>query len=490
MSASAEVLKQFLVSLGFKVDEAGAKKFSNQLSGVSNFAMTAGKTIAGVAVAAEAMVTAFAFQMEKLYYVSKRTGSSVENIKGLEQGFARIGLKAEGAQQALESVAAAVRTNPGIRGMMDMLTGKDTVKMDQTDAVIELVKALSAMPHYQSAQYASMFGMDEKTLKMLVDGLPELIRYQKEYKDLVRSSNIDMQQAAEASKEYANGIREITSRIGLLKDKISIELLPVFKSFNGLLAETLDRLLKVNKTDARESFDEITHYAGLMAKEGFTIGQPEIDEEDAYRKEEASRRASDNAERAQNAGGKSVSPAGAKQPRGIRNNNPGNLEYRGQRGAAREAGNDSRFAKFNSMQDGLAAMSRQLLLYGSRGVNSVAKIIGKWAPANENDTNSYIGDVSKQLGVNPNAKLNLRDPNVRASLMSAITKRENGYNPIGSSEILAAAQSRAGGGGVVINQETNINVAGGTAREAANEVLNGQGRVNSNLVRNARGATS
>ena len=96
-----------------------------------------------------------------------------------------------------------------------------------------------------------------------------------------------------------------------------------------------------------------------------------------------------------------------KKPRGIRNNNPGNLEW-GQpwQGLVAETDRtDERFCQFRTPVDGIRAIARTLITYqdkrkapdGSR-IDSVREVIGRWAPANENDTESYARSVAQLLG--------------------------------------------------------------------------------------------
>ncbi|EEJ6333896.1 lytic transglycosylase domain-containing protein [Salmonella enterica] len=106
-----------------------------------------------------------------------------------------------------------------------------------------------------------------------------------------------------------------------------------------------------------------------------------------------------------------------------RNNNPGNL---------RPAGASSGFRSFSSEQEGWDAMSRQLMMYfngtsraaGFKKLRTIRDIISKWAPPSENDTESYINDVSDFMKADPNQELNLADPNVMAKLRTAMAKRE------------------------------------------------------------------
>jgi hypothetical protein len=130
--------------------------------------------------------------------------------------------------------------------------------------------------------------------------------------------------------------------------------------------------------------------------------------------------------------------ANSSDPRGIRNNNPLNLEYRPDQGAI---GSDGRFGVFPTMEAGVAAAARQLKMYRDQhGLNTVSGIVGRWAPAGENNTNAYILSVAKAMGVDPNAQLDLDNPAVMSSLISAMARVENGRRIDG-----AAVQRGVGG---------------------------------------------
>jgi hypothetical protein len=101
-------------------------------------------------------------------------------------------------------------------------------------------------------------------------------------------------------------------------------------------------------------------------------------------------------------------------PAGIRNNNPGAMMPGG------------KLAQYPDMQTGLAALDGNLASYGKQGVNTVAGVISKWAPPNENDTQAYIKDVSQRLGIPPNQKIDLSNPLQRQALSTAIALHENG----------------------------------------------------------------
>lgn len=119
-------------------------------------------------------------------------------------------------------------------------------------------------------------------------------------------------------------------------------------------------------------------------------------------------------------------------PRGIRNNNPGNI-VAGDKWLGR-TGTDGRFVKFKSAEYGLRAIGRVINTYHKKyGINTVKGIITRWAPPSENNTALYINYVCKHTGLTPNQSLNIFDKSGKLKkerelklIISAIIKMENG----------------------------------------------------------------
>ncbi|ELO4275262.1 lytic transglycosylase domain-containing protein, partial [Escherichia coli] len=92
--------------------------------------------------------------------------------------------------------------------------------------------------------------------------------------------------------------------------------------------------------------------------------------------------------------------------RGIRNNNPGNLNFAGQKGATLESGPNARFASFPTMLEGIAALDRQVMLYLKRGKNTIDQIIDIYAPSSDgNNTSSYKSYLSQYTGLGVKEKI-------------------------------------------------------------------------------------
>lgn len=122
-------------------------------------------------------------------------------------------------------------------------------------------------------------------------------------------------------------------------------------------------------------------------------------------------------------------------PRGIRNNNPGNIIQSKVQFGGEVPGKDSKFRTFESPEAGIKAMGTLIDRYKR---DTVEGIVSKWAPPNENNTQAYIKKVAQNLGVSPTQKLNLENPMVKAALVYEIIRHENGNVPYDPKTILAS----------------------------------------------------
>jgi len=130
-------------------------------------------------------------------------------------------------------------------------------------------------------------------------------------------------------------------------------------------------------------------------------------------------------------------------PRGIRNHNPGNIEYNAANQWLGQLPHDpsveARFCRFQSAHYGLRALAVLLKNYYRRyGLNTVSQLIARYAPSSENNTRAYVGAVSEALRVKADSPLPLNQRTLQA-LLKAIVQHENAQMPYLHAQIAAAA---------------------------------------------------
>lgn len=127
-----------------------------------------------------------------------------------------------------------------------------------------------------------------------------------------------------------------------------------------------------------------------------------------------------------------------KVPRGYRNKNPGNIDYNP---ANRWLGlddppSDGRFCRFREHRYGIRAMGVLLMTYYDRhGCDTVRKVLQRYAPPVENKTDRYVEFVARQMGVGPDERLNLHEPETMFRLVKAIIHYELGRQMYTDDEI-------------------------------------------------------
>ncbi|EQA1884647.1 TPA: lytic transglycosylase [Citrobacter freundii] len=233
---NAETIKDFLVSLGFDIDEAGAAKFDSVLAGTTANAIKMGLAVEGAALSVVAYTAKIASGLDNLYWASQRTGATVQGIQSIGYAVSQMGGSVDAARGSLESLSRFVRNNPGAEGFLNRLgvqTRDASGNMRDMAAIFTGVgQKLSSMPYYRANQYAQMLGIDENTLMAMRQGLGG---FSGQYSAMAKAIGYDSQQAAISSNRFMTSLREFGAMAGMARDKIGSNLA-------GGLAGSLDTL--------------------------------------------------------------------------------------------------------------------------------------------------------------------------------------------------------------------------------------------------------
>lgn len=131
------------------------------------------------------------------------------------------------------------------------------------------------------------------------------------------------------------------------------------------------------------------------------------------------------------------------EPRGIRNNNPGNLVITGDawKGKVPVSQNtDGKFEQFTQPLWGIRAMFIDVRGDIEKdGLNTIRKLITEYAPQFENNTAAYIQSVVNQVGIGPDARIL---PVHYLNVLKAIIRHENGKQPYSDAQIIEAMNTK------------------------------------------------
>lgn len=233
---NAETLKDFLISLGFKVDEAGARKFDAVVAGTTLKAIELGVKVEAAALSVVAFTAKIASGLDDLYWASQRTGATVEGIKQIGYAVSQVGGSVDGARGSLENLARFMRNNPGAEGFLNRLgvqTRDASGNMrDMATIFTGVGQRLSSMPYYRANQYAQMLGLDENTLMAMRRGIGQ---FSGEYTAMAKAIGYNADAAAVSSNKFMTSLRSFGLMAGMARDKIG-------SSLADGLAGSLDRL--------------------------------------------------------------------------------------------------------------------------------------------------------------------------------------------------------------------------------------------------------
>lgn len=250
-------IKEFLVALGFEIDEAGYQKFNRSLASASLRAAAFGAGIQAAAAGAYALLYKIAQgqsqmlslseatgvavgRMEELGYVAEQTGSSQEaltsSLVGLQQAMA-------GATIGQGGLAAFQRLGIRIKDANGKLR-------DTSDVLFEVGQRLQGMDQGRQLMFLNQLGIDRSLVKMLTTDVSGLTAA---YQEMYAAAGTDAQKAAEASRAFVNEVGSIKTVLWMLAKSVGFAVI-------GKMQADLVRLRK----SIIENFRKITQVIQIV----------------------------------------------------------------------------------------------------------------------------------------------------------------------------------------------------------------------------------
>jgi GH24 family phage-related lysozyme (muramidase) len=224
--ADKSILREYLLKIGFKTDEAEWKKLEGTVARTKSTLAEFATTAITAATAVGTVTYRTAAGLEKMYYAALRTGSSVRNLQAFRFGAEQIGISAENAQNAVEGLAKVLRNSPGQQARL-LQFGINPAD-DPTKILKQLVNLTRRMPHYIGAQVMEGFGVDEETFTMLSQkgALEKLQGGEQARIAKMRTDNVDPDAIARQSKDFMNHMRGIQATMQDIQELSASRVIP------------------------------------------------------------------------------------------------------------------------------------------------------------------------------------------------------------------------------------------------------------------------
>lgn len=458
--------------------KAGVQNIGDMIPPLKNFGALAGKMmgvggIGAIITGGGKLITGMAEEGKNITTSAANTGMTVEENTRLSGTLQQKGVSKDDARNQMEGYYE--KLSQAVIGKDDQLLasirsiGADVVRRpngsaDVTNTLLSIEKAIKTLPEHRNWELRDNLKLTPDMIALLREGdlqgrLDKSDRFNltMDGEFAEKMTEVDAQ-LNEASAKLSGKINQIQKSLYEFIDSPSI--IPDFGDLDGAMKNIRESEKRINDTEDNfyhgDKRQDIIRWAAkdkeyrdsLSWFEDLRMTALDPDDKmysDIYNK--WSDKWEEQRERAE--AGKRKPTLNSKVPdnwvqdeqynpnrRGLRNNNPGNL-IAAPNSVGYDYGNDHRYVKFGSSRDGIAAMSRQLMLDAEDGLNTFDGFLRKYAPAKaKNNTQGYIDRVSKGTGFGPHEPLNMHDPDVLAEVIPHMIKVENIEQPYSHQEVM------------------------------------------------------
>lgn len=271
---SGDILKEFLVSLGFKIDDQEASRFQNVVGAATLKTVQLGTAATSAAIAVASAVAKIADQYNELYFVSLKAGSSVNAIRAHQEGMKAIGISAEGSAASLEALNLQLKFDPGKTAMLNYLgiqtAGRQT-KVIYDDLIGTLRKYYDQGPFgaAYARNIAAQFGIGEADLLKMFLLAEKNAEAQARFAAKLKESGLDLDQLSNKSNAFAVAVQNLEQSLGLSAQQVADKWLPWMTSFVEVLGNVSQGMVRVGKDTDGWSSSIVSLVAALGGLKAF-----------------------------------------------------------------------------------------------------------------------------------------------------------------------------------------------------------------------------
>ncbi|MGO4171553.1 phage tail tip lysozyme [Bosea sp. TAF32] len=256
----ADVLREFLVSLGYKVDPNSEKRFEASVRSATLQADLLGRAIAKSAEKVFEGVQQISKSFEQVYWQAQRTQSTVQGIRAIGYAASQLGSSTESAGASIENFGRQLKWNPGFEGFLKQLgvaTRDSKGLRASTDILVDFANKIRSRPKAEQLGLAEVAGIDLATLEAIQSGT-----FQKrldEYNAKVKAQGLNSEEAAKRGAEFTQAMKSLGASLEIVGQKLMSE-------FAGPLQRFVDAFDKWTNDNGKT-------FVQVIEKIGETLGQ-------------------------------------------------------------------------------------------------------------------------------------------------------------------------------------------------------------------------
>ena len=228
---SGAVIKEFLVGIGFQVDEAGLKKFDEGIKSASVKVAAFGAASVAAVGAIVAFVGSVANRLDAIGDTADRIGATAEELMRLQYVATLSGSSAEAAASAMENLGriageASQGIGRGAKVFADLgLSAKDASgNLKPTSQLLaEVGDKIKDLSRQEQVAVLSKLGIDPSMIGAITGGMQELAG---EFDALYKAAGVDLNQAAEASGAFSDALDRLSMTFDAVKTAVAIKFMP------------------------------------------------------------------------------------------------------------------------------------------------------------------------------------------------------------------------------------------------------------------------
>jgi hypothetical protein len=255
----SDVIKELLVSLGFQIDTAGLRNFTDSIASASLRTAALGAATTTAAAAIVAGVSKVASEFNQLDLLAQKYNTTASALDDFIDSAEMIGIGGETAENALASMNKVVgEAALGIgRGKIVLeklgIAAKDAAGKVRptTDVMADLQAKLATMDRGQAMAMMEKLGLDPQLLRMFNGELGNLQKIQDEMSKNDKSVGLDFDKAVQESKVFQDSMISMKTQARLvmhwfatLWESLAVSLMPMVREGIDKVSDTFESLRK------------------------------------------------------------------------------------------------------------------------------------------------------------------------------------------------------------------------------------------------------